>query len=575
MLLERLYYERREAVEVLAEGFVRHHDGALPPVVDGRTSASEGANEGMSRLHMHLAGRLHRLEEGADLHNAVLVICADLLDRECRGASGLCPDTAASRFGADLATAVELLRGAGPSNSREQRRRSPVTDNELLRLVSLFAPERLGELLSAENGPPRLPLVEHIKARFGTLAPSIRALAGIQHLFGSTATLVEHLIGDTIAPADVHLLGKPYSTNHATMWHLRTRLGCQVLPGSFEYRGVREYHEEADEHARSLLHRVALRAATADLRVLLIDDGGRAIRMLHTPEFAEVSKRFVCVEQTRRGVRELHGVDPVVPIVNVAESRVKLTVESPIIADSVCTELLRQLDELGTAGIPRPANALVVGFGAIGAAVAEALRARGLAVGVHDADPSRCAAAGGRGFSTAACLGAALPAARLVVGCTGNASVGRSLHPFFADDAILASASSSDIEFEAWHLRSMARALAPRHRIVDEFNLTHERVGDRVVPLGDGDHPCHFLHVVRILGKRLYLLNGGFPVNFTGAVDPIAPERIQLTRALLYAGALQASRAERVGLLDLDERMQQEIEEQHDHRCKKPDLPLV
>jgi hypothetical protein len=42
---------------------------------------------------------------------------------------------------------------------------------------------------------------------------------------------------------------------------------------------------------------------------------------------------------------------------------------------------------------------------------------------------------------------------------------------------------------------------------------------------------------------ELYVLNGGFPINFTGAVDPISPEQIELTRCLMLAGVSAALEA--------------------------------
>jgi len=47
------------------------------------------------------------------------------------------------------------------------------------------------------------------------------------------------------------------------------------------------------------------------------------------------------------------------------------------------------------------------------------------------------------------------------------------------------------------------------------------------------------------------LANGGFPVNFTGEIDPIPAEEIQITRSLVLAGALQAVNEKSNGLIPL------------------------
>jgi len=49
--------------------------------------------------------------------------------------------------------------------------------------------------------------------------------------------------------------------------------------------------------------------------------------------------------------------------------------------------------------------------------------------------------------------------------------------------------------------------------------------------------------VLGLEGKAFLLLNSGSPINLTGGADPIAPATIQLTRALLLLGTIQAARA--------------------------------
>jgi hypothetical protein len=55
------------------------------------------------------------------------------------------------------------------------------------------------------------------------------------------------------------------------------------------------------------------------------------------------------------------------------------------------------------------------------------------------------------------------------------------------------------------------------------------------------------------------LLARGFPVNFDGGPENIAPEDIQLTRALMLIGALQAAGARVAGVNRLDPRLQIEL----------------
>ena len=548
-LLDALYYDGHAVLDGLAAEFVNFHRWGSDYV-----PASQA-------FHDLLLERIHQIEHAEDLHNAISVIFADLIDREGRDESGMVdPSRLANRFGSTVGSAAgTLLRGVETVRGYT-RIRDAVTANELIRFVSLFAPERIADLLDDPCLQPPLPVIDALRDCIGGLDESALTLVGVQHLMGSTATLFNCLAEDQIPASRVLLLGKPYSTNHAVLWHLQSQLGYVVHPGSYEYRGVREYHDEADAHIASLLATAIANTDHDEGRIILIDDGGRAIRMLHEGPFGSSVERFACVEQTRRGVRELEGVSLCCPVVNVAESRTKLVHESPIIAASVRDELMVRLDRLTAAGIPIEKEAAVIGYGAIGGAVAQALRDDGFDVSVFDPDAKKREAAASERFHVEATLAAVLGRARLIVGCTGFNSVRLEDYRLLQDNSVLISASSSDIEFAGWHLRSLARSCQDGHRVVDVFNLVHERFEDRLLYLGDLDHPCHFLYIAKVFGRRVFLLNGGFPVNFNGAIDPIAPEQIQLTRGLLYAAAVQASETQEAGLHDVSDQAQGIIE---------------
>jgi hypothetical protein len=57
---------------------------------------------------------------------------------------------------------------------------------------------------------------------------------------------------------------------------------------------------------------------------------------------------------------------------------------------------------------------------------------------------------------------------------------------------------------------------------------------------------------LRVVDRDVTFLNGGFPINFDGAVNCVPAQQIQLTRALMLAGAVQALEAEEVGVAPLD-----------------------
>ncbi len=404
---------------------------------------------------------------------------------------------------------------------------------------------------------PTMPVLDDLADFLGDIDSSLVGLFGLQHLFGSTATLIHRIAAGRMPPQNVLLLGKPYSTNPRVAADLEHRFGYWVHPDSVDQPEGLDNDRQMDQRIAEVLDRIAVRlrngSVARDRRFLLIDDGGRAIRMLHDPRYADIRSRFTAVEQTRCGTRNIADIDLEMPVVNVAESWVKLEHESPLIAASVLHELNRKLRGLARAGIPVSRQALVIGFGAIGEAVAAELRRSGRSVAVYDAAPARRAEAVRAGYRVFVDLHGALRRGGIVVGCTGLPVLDSSHHRDIADGTLLISASSADTEFRAWQLR-------PRGCCLGDPNRWHD--GDSLDTSCDAegrrwDHPCFSLYRIADGDRAFYLVNGGFPVNFEGGVDSIAPHKIQLTRSLLYLGAWQASRVAAPGLHDLDDDHQQ------------------
>jgi S-adenosylhomocysteine hydrolase len=255
------------------------------------------------------------------------------------------------------------------------------------------------------------------------------------------------------------------------------------------------------------------------------------------------------MEQTRRGAKLLRAtgaLGPRFPVVNVAESRSKLELESPLIGESVARALDERLREAG-GGLSSRSPVLVVGFGSVGAAVARALRARGVVVSVADADPRAAAVASADGFASAP-LASALPRVGILVGCTGTewfAPAG--LASVALGEVALASASTADVEFRAANELPLTRLTYPAEAEECGPSLFREVHSSYALPTG----------------PRHALLNGGFPCNFDGSIDPIPPRAIQLTRALILAGACSAVASQgATGLVPLPEALDHEIAEE-------------
>jgi hypothetical protein len=109
--------------------------------------------------------------------------------------------------------------------------------------------------------------------------------------------------------------------------------------------------------------------------------------------------------------------------------------------------------------------------------------------------------------------------------------------------ALLVNCASSDIEFGAWRYVGAQCADVPACNTADAARY-------------------HCTLRLKTAKGHVFLLNSGFPIDFAGGPDPIPSASIQLTRALIFAGAIQAVNERKPGLLPLGGEVQHEIEKE-------------
>jgi adenosylhomocysteinase len=194
---------------------------------------------------------------------------------------------------------------------------------------------------------------------------------------------------------------------------------------------------------------------------------------------------FGVVEDTNNGHWLYERTKPhPIPVLSMAQSPLK-AVEDSIIGDAVLFSIERILRE-EFAAICQGLRALVVGFGKIGRSTAVALKGREAVVSVYDINPAKDMSAKVEGFFPRP-LHSALAESDLVVGCTGQTSIRLFDMEHIKDGAILASASSKEIEFA---LADFAKTCT-----VDRFSDVIWRFRQ----------PS---------GKHFFVLTKGTPVNF-------------------------------------------------------------
>jgi len=246
--------------------------------------------------------------------------------------------------------------------------------------------------------------------------------------------------------------------------------------------------------------------------VIVLDDGAHLLRAIgeRGPRSAGP---VVGIEQTSSGYRALRKQQFSLPVVNVARSPVKLTLESPFVAAAV-----RMRFDQYFAARPslRPTRILVLGHGPVGAAVAANL-SRDYLVTCRDA-----------GQSPDALVHLLTDNFDMIIGATGTRALTATDVSQLRPGTILTSVSSSDREFPAASLRRLLPPTSDCHRHIDVNGVS--------------------------------LLNSGFPLNFDGQEHSVPPQEIQLTRALLLAAVYQAAQNPLpLGLVDLEWRVQRLI----------------
>jgi hypothetical protein len=296
--------------------------------------------------------------------------------------------------------------------------------------------------------PTHMPILEAFLDMQGKRLPLERVTALlIQHQLGNHVPQARALLRLGLKPENLIWLDVPYTSN-ATV---RTALEDLGIPR----RNLRVHdYEVLQPYAPYQLRRTQTiyRELLTDPpeHLLVLDDGAYFLEAMCTMKSR--LRRVSVVEQTTRGLIKieesalLQCCARTLPIVNVARSRPKMTLEPPFIGRAICGALVRRVKSFPQC-LSGPA--LVLGFGAIGSRVAESLagcmNGKRELVYVFDTDPVRRGQARANGYSIWD-RNDFDTRFRLVIGCSGRASFTVGDMIYLENDAVLASASSGSVE---------------------------------------------------------------------------------------------------------------------------------
>jgi len=300
----------------------------------------------------------------------------------------------------------------------------------------------------------------------------------VQHLFPDTVRLLKRL--HEYVPIDT-VIGISYSGDAQSAEELRS-MGIRVL--------TPEYTALPATITENLISTIE-RCKQNGERLVIHEVGGFAIRALHEPRYLGGDIVVGALEITKQGVWVAQQLDQLrIPQLNIAQTRLK-EIEGKLVGEAVVAALDTILRELGYATVGR--DGLGCGYGWVGKGVARSLQQRGASVSVRDVDSVSLVEAAVDGFtpnrSNTLCRQPAI-----VVGASGRCSIDSEIIDQLPDRCFLVSGASKDHEIDIAHLNSRTQKSQRIHEHVRQCTLDN--------------------------GRRLLLVNEGYPVNFTGASVP-------------------------------------------------------
>ena len=363
----------------------------------------------------------------------------------------------------------------------------------------------------------KLPLLDFTMKLYPDIDLHETYIVCAQHLVSTTYSLFHTLLKLGLKAQNLSAIGKCYSTDPQAFNEMR-KLGIDVCPSSLAFDSHAPYDEQYRENIKKFIETRTKKLKSSKFKkIIILDDGGELINAANDL-LVKKNCSVVGIEQTSSGFHKLKTKKIGFPIINVARSPAKLNYESPIIARLVVNTLVRQIKKLPN----HPREVLIIGMGPIGSQIQEALNSK-----YHVSSYDKLAS---RSSIKPEAFEKSLIKFDLIIGCTGKSVLKPEQYKLLKKSVILVSASSSDREFNAAHLR---RGL---------FSIKN----------------CH----ADLFAEDINLINCGFPINFAAEYREIDSDELQLTRSLLLAAILQAYNHADVsckGFINLDMENQRDI----------------
>jgi len=225
--------------------------------------------------------------------------------------------------------------------------------------------------------------------------------------------------------------------------------------------------------------------------IIVLEDGGYIVPLLHS-EFPNLLKKTIgAVEQTTKGIRSDENIlNIAIPIFNVAEASIKKRIEPPYVADAA----VQNIKNLLSFEKIRGEKVALMGCGVIGREIREKLRSEGMRVTVYDPNNEIRMEARNKGYDVELEPYNAVKDKFLVIGCSGKTSITRKEILSIRHKTYLVSVSSDQTEIDIPILEALSKEKQP---LKD--------------PNGNAIGTSY---VIREKNYEVRLLANGYPINF-------------------------------------------------------------
>jgi S-adenosylhomocysteine hydrolase len=363
--------------------------------------------------------------------------------------------------------------------------------------------------IKAEIRKIDLPVVRDIAEEPSNCFKKQYVVLTILHLLRDALPFFQGLISMGVDKDDIFILGIPYSSKDDVIEQLRA-WGCQVHKAN-----LADYFDDFRNQVKYILKDALDQCTLSGKQLLIIEDGGYAVPILHTEFALKLNLCFGAVEQTANGIwvdKELDASGKLkIPIMNVAECDLKKDRESPLVGEAIIKNIDRLLDGYGTRLKKQKVGQM--GFGNIGKEAALRMKHDAIDLTIFDDDPKIQKDALNAGFKVADSLESLFDNKTLIIGCTGKEIVGLDELRNMNRNVFFVNATSKLRELKYLEFRNSTYRINKVRGIGAEYQL---KGGKQIT---------------------IRLLADGFPVNFFESSESIPDKEIQFIPALLLAAA--------------------------------------